>query len=511
MKQPISSGPLLSQGAIRSVPWVFINKIINTLVNIFISLFIVRSMGAVGFGQYTIVHHLASYAMIFASVGLNSAILRYISIWKKQEGAVSLTSMLKLLIMELVGWFVLTLIFYLCQGIINQIFDMQIDNLWFIISILLLAYLVKEWAHNFLTALYAVNYVALFNCIYGLLSLGLFYGLWIYNGLSITTVIYTLSLALLISAFIVIYQLQKEEVVIKRNGFKNGIEYKSMFKLSLPLMSNTALTKVLQQYSEVFFLGALIAPKVAGYYSLAYETTFMMICMIPLSMHALMMSAVSESYTKDSTSLPHVICSVYRFLILICLPLTAITFFFFPQILQLVYGNGMEPAARVGSWISLMHLLGLFSIPISIGIFAKQDVHKTVFFQFAVVILNICLDILLIKKWALMGACLAFVLTFFITLSWRIKIVSRSIGGVYFPIYYFISVSLACFMGAGLIWMLTLSFSYNWVPLKALLAGLVIIVLLRMGAIVDEPELEFFSSFSKPIYRLVRKVLVRSV
>lgn len=428
MEQPNYSAPLFSQSAFKSVPWVFVNKIINTLVHIVLSLLIVRGLGPIKFGQYTILHHAASYLLIFASLGLNSALLRYVSVWKDKKELSSSGILLQLLSVQLLICMVFGAAFYYLGSHFQSLFSLPINGYWLPLLLLLIAYVVKEWAHNLLTAFYVVRWVALSNAIYGAsVSIALI-TLMVNQLLTVKAVLICISMGLLIALAIAVFQvLGKEDNFSWRSLVNASPEYSSLLKLSLPLMGNGAMTKVLQQYSEVFFLGALIAPAAAGYYALAYETTFMMIGIIPLSMHTLMMSAVSESYSKDPSCLPHTVCAVFRFLILICLPLTATTFFFFPEIVYLVYGTSMNPAATIGPWIALMHLFGLFSVPLSLGIFAKQDVHKTVFFQLCLVALNIALDALLIAHWELVGACLAFVLTFVLTLPWRIQIVKLSL------------------------------------------------------------------------------------
>lgn len=509
MEQPNYSAPLFSQSAFKSVPWVFVNKIVNTLVHILLSLLIVRGLGPLKFGQYTILHHTASYILIFASLGLNSALLRYVSAWRGKKEVSSSGILLKLLTVQLLVCIVFGVAFFYLGSHFQSLFSLPVNGYWLPLLLLLIAYVVKEWTHNLLTAFYVVHWVALSNAIYGILVSLALIALMANQLLTVKAVLICISIGLLIALAIAVFQVLGKEDDFSLKSFVNASpEYSSLLKLSLPLMGNGAMTKILQQYSEVFFLGALITPAAAGYYALAYETTFMMIGTIPLSMHTLMMSAVSESYSKDPSCLPHTICAVFRFLILICLPLTTTTFFFFPEIVYLVYGSSMEPTAAIGPWIALMHLFGLFSIPLSLGIFAKQDVHRTVFFQLCLVVLNIVLDVLLIAHWDLIGACLAFVLTFILTLPWRIQIIKRSIGGTYFPIYFFIKVSLICFLSAASASFTTSILSFYWVPLKVIVSGVLTVMLLRLSRVITIQDLEFFSSFSKPIYGLLKKVLI---
>jgi O-antigen/teichoic acid export membrane protein len=251
-----------------------------------------------------------------------------------------------------------------------------------------------------------------------------------------------------------------------------GIGRKRALGIALPVMLNQAFRTLMLKYTEVFFLGLYAGTTAAGIYDLGYTVPMLVITFIPLAVQTLLAAGFNQSFTRDPDSLPHLIGTSYKLLILLSVPLGAFGFFFAPRGIELVYGKDMAEAGPVASAYCILHLFPLISMPLAMAITAREKVGQTLHLMILQVVLNLGLDVLLIPRFGIPGAIAAVALTFGLTIPLRIANVRRIIGPFPFPYRFLFRLVIPCTALAAALFVL--------VP-QPNLVGLALISLLYLG------------------------------
>ena len=174
-----------------------------------------------------------------------------------------------------------------------------------------------------------------------------------------------------------------------------------------------------------------------------------------MALQTLFSSAFAEAYQRDKELLPKMVSSMFKVLILLSLPLAATGFLFSEILVEKLYGEDMKSAGRVAKYFSLIHILPLISMPLSMAVTTLEKNSRTVGLLILQVTVNIALDIILIPQYGLMGAVAAVLLTFVLTIPIRLSVIRRLIGGIWFPVKFFIQVLLT---------VASLAYMASWLP-----------------------------------------------
>ncbi|KZZ42481.1 hypothetical protein A3758_21625 [Oleiphilus sp. HI0118] len=222
----------------------------------------------------------------------------------------------------------------------------------------------------------------------------------------------------------------------------NVLSAKRVFNQSGSIALSTLVRLLMLKYTELFFLGGMTDAETVGMYDLAFSLPMMVIVFIPAAVHELFVSGVSEAYVKDPRCLPTLIKALYKILILIAVPIAVFGFMFAGEMLIYCYGEEVRGVYELTMAFCLLHLLPLISTPLSVGIQVREEVMRmfpTLMLQLTV---NILLDYLLIVElnMGIWGAFTALILTFVLTIPIRLYLVSKILGGIYFPGAFFIRV-----------------------------------------------------------------------
>ena len=284
-------------------------------------------------------------------------------------------------------------------------------------------------------------------------------------------------------------------------------------------MVSAILRTVMFKYSEIFFIVVVGGTTMAGMYDLGYSLPFIIVTFIPLALLPLFTAAFAEAYVKDPTCLERLITSYYKLLIMVSLPVAVAGAFFSPVAYHIIYKGEMDEAGRLASVFCIVLLFPLISIPLSMALKAKEKVHNMLPMMLLQIAVNLTLDWLLIVhlRWGVWGGVVAVAGTFFVTIAPRLLVARDIIGGIYFPVWFFLRIVFVLVLEAAALFWVTRQvqlferFGNEWLNIGLLFAVglgymLVFLLLVRILRLVKQSDIADFQALE--ITRL-NKLLAR--
>ncbi len=441
--------PALSPEAMAGAPWLVLSKLFLFFVYFGISVLMVRSLGKEAYGLYSICRNLVEYGLVFAALGLNAALIRFIPeliVHQNKAGMIRLVS--KAAILQAIACCLIALAFIVLKPHLQIWFHTDFGPLLPICGLLLFALAAKDFTNDTQTALFRSREVAIFSVLQGALWLGLV--AWAATAKAgVGTMLGVQAIATLTASLLAAFYLIRFIRQLKWRSPPQGIGKARTLRVALATWGNNIARSLMLKYTEVFFIGAYVGTSAAGIYDLGYTVPFLVITFIPMAVQTLMAASVYEAYSRDPERLPELISAIYKFLILLAVPLAAFGFFFAPRGIVLIYGEEMRAAGPVAAAFCVLHVLPLISLPLSMAIQAKEKLHSMLPLMLLQVCLNILLDVLLIPRYGIPGAVMAVFLTFALTIPFRLWMVKRLIGGLYFPFLSLVRIVIPCLAVSG--------------------------------------------------------------
>lgn len=509
-KEPLSPS-FFSADALRSVPWLLIGKIFSFAIYFLASVVIVRSLSPAHYGAFSLIKSMAEYLIVFCGLGLNFALLRYLPELNAGKHFFALKKLIhRSVVIQGISLAVFCLLILVFYPIGTQIFSIDFSIYAPLLAGLIVIFLAKEFFAQVLTALYLTRVLSILSVFQGLLLL---LGLIMWTQFAPLSAFDALSLygfALAIGVFAAIFALRNYLKNLKQGSEGGDISSGRVAYLSLPAMVRSLLNKLLEQYSEIFFLGYLQSATMVGFYVLGTTIPQLVITFIPLTLHSLFTSAFAETYTKDRKSLPHLIEGMYQILILICLPLSFFGAVFSPALITWIYGEKMALAGPVASFFFLFKLFPLVWIPLAMAVTAKEKLLQTLWIDLLPVLINLPLDYFLIKSYGINGAMAAVAIAFLITLPLKLWYLRRLIGPFIFPFSFFFRIG-----GLALALAIVMGFVFSFVQsygLFFLAVGYAILffVSIRLFRIITETDVNHFRKVGvKPINQALDFLVAR--
>jgi O-antigen/teichoic acid export membrane protein len=508
-----------SRKAIAGVPWMVISKAILFFVYFAISVLLVRLLGDVQYGIYTICVNIAESAGILCSLGLVAALFRFVPELVVQENLAGLKRLIwKSFALQGAAVALVTLLFIAAKPLFERWFGIDFHYYLPLVGLMIAAGLLKDNVSAVETSLFRVKNISIMSLFRGLsmaamIAVGLTLVPTVAMAISIQIAVGLIYVVGAILMFRHIYSFDWRSPLY-------GIGKRRTMKFSGAIMSSTILRMMTMKYTEVFFLGLVVAPEIVGAYDLGYSLPPMVIFFIPDALHMLFTSGFAEAYSRDKNCLPRLIKAYFKMQIAFTVPLAVFGFFFAAAAVRLIYGEQMALAGGIASAFCLIHLLSTISTPLSMALKAKEQVMASMPIMIFQIAINLALDWLLIVhlKMGTTGAMLALTSALVITMPVRITIIRRLLGGIYFPIGYLLRMAVSLFALAGAFawvsnhWKLLELFSTEWMNLITLfvLGGLYMLcylVLIRFLRLIREEDIADFRALDIKLLNKIFDIL----
>ena len=450
-----------SREAVSGVPWMVLGKLVLFFIYFGISALTVNELGKDKFGIFSLMRNIASYLLIICGLGLGSALMRYIPELARHRNRRGLMHLLwKSATLQLVMMCAVTGLLFRMAVPLQHLFNAEhVENFRFYLMLacgLVGLLLLKDFVTTVFTSMFKTRTVALLSISQGVVWLG---GLavWLAVTPEVSTVFFVQMLSIgAIYAGGVLLLIRHVQGLAWRT-LPYGIGKRRTLKFSATAMVSAVLRTVMFKYSEIFFIAVVGGTTMAGVYDLGYSLPFTIVTFIPLALLPLFTAAFAEAYVKDNTCLERLINSYYKLLIMVSLPGAVLGALFAPTAYHIIFKGAMDEAGELASAFCIVLLLPLISIPLSMALKAKEKVHNMLPMMLLQIAVNLTLDWLLIVhlRWGIWGGVAAVSGTFFITIAPRLLVARDIIGGIYFPVRFFLRIVLALVLEAGVFFWIT--------------------------------------------------------
>jgi O-antigen/teichoic acid export membrane protein len=269
-----------------------------------------------------------------------------------------------------------------------------------------------------------------------------------------------------------------------------GIPVRRVLPYAATVTGSGLVNLVVQRQSEVFFLAAVAPPAVVGFYDLGYSLPQLGLELVPLSLYAVMMSAITATATREPGRLGALVGWYYKLLALVTVPVALLGAAWGDRLLVLLYGAEMAPAGDLARVFSLVHLLPFVSVPVGTALAVREQAHRTLPFGVVQLTVNLLLDVLLIPRFGVAGAVAAVVLTFLLVTPPTIRYALRFTGPLEFPVRWVVRLTVS--LAPGLLPMAARPWLEGWWGVTAGVAASVLLMAigLRLGGVLGPEDRE---------------------
>jgi O-antigen/teichoic acid export membrane protein len=455
MSRPEEQGVFFSRESVRAASWMLGAKVFLFFVYAAISILVVRMLGPREYGVFALCKNFVEVLVILCSLGLNTSLLRFVPELVLHRNKAGLLRLLrKTLLLQLLAVTGAFLVLVPCTPVFDRLFRVDFGLLVAVSVVLTGACIVKNYYNDVLTSLFQTKKLVIFSVLQSALWLGAL--LWLARGPA--RPVEVLAAEILSIALIAVVALWVVFRAIRSLPWRSpplGIGRQRVQNLALGALGGGIGRALLSKYSETFFLGLYFTPTVVATYDLAVSSTLLVITFVPMALQTVFSSGLAEAYVRDPASLPRLIESLYKTLILLAVPLAGFGIFFAPDAVVVFYGREMAAAGPVAAVFCAVHLLPLLAVPLSMAVGVTEKVREFLPLLYIRVAVNLLLDWLLIPRFGIAGAIAALLLTFVLTFPFRLNLIRSALGGFHFPGRFLLRFAVFCPVLAALVWFAT--------------------------------------------------------
>jgi len=409
------------------------NSVLNLFNTLFmfitgwvISIWVARQLGPSNYGIFNLVLWLTDSFTFFIAMGLTHAVTKFIAEFKGRNDLDALTPIIMFVLkIEIVLSLVTTgVLLFFCTQISHYFFTPK-QSIFFMIAFLgILPGMITAVFSSTIDGIQKFEYFTYANIIITPLS---FFSkiivLWMGKG------IVGLLVVMLIFSFANVafywFVLVKEGVLTLRNfnrKLDKGI-MKRIFKYNTSVMAILVCDKVVWDKSENFFLGRLCVSEQIGFYNLGYNIAQKLVSFLPFSFWRILFPAMAHYFgSGDQDKMKRLFFLSTRYLAFAAFPMGIAGTILAYQIILYLYGHDFLGAQRVLQIIFVASIISSLANPASAVLYGYEKQAFIYKYGIVLAILNIGLDILLIKHHGALGAAIAYSVT----------TILASVGGLFY-------------------------------------------------------------------------------
>lgn len=486
--------------------WSVAAKVATLAGTLGVSVIAARSLGKDAFGVWSLGRNLGTFGVLLISAGLDRALLRFLPELEalgSREGAVRLVR--TVIFLQFALWLGASALFLLLAPLFERLFTPQLLPLLPLVCFFAAAFAFKETIYQVHFGLCRARILALATTVTGVGWLALT-AIWLRVGGGAGAVLAAQSLALLAAILLLLPSLFRAlREIPHRQEIEIGRARLSTYAASQ--LGSSVVNLIVQRQSEVYFLAAVTSPAVVGFYDLAYSLPQLGLELVPLSLYAVVLAAMTSTVHRDPSRLGSLVGWYYKLLATVTLPLALLGAAWADRAVLLLYGAEMAPAGTLARVFSVVHLLPFVSVPVGAALAVTETSYRTLRFGFLQVAVNLALDLLLIPRFQVAGAVAAVVLTLLLVTPFTLRFAVRQTGPLEFPWRWILRLA------AGLSLGLLPAFGRPWLEgLSGLAAGvaaslLLMLVGVRLAGVLGSEERYRLRSIRFPGQRWALRLL----
>lgn len=366
-----------------------------------IAIYISKIYGADAFGRYSILVTFAQFSVMLFSLGIPTAIVKLTS-EVENFNKVPLTnylfrSVLILLISGMVG----SIIIYSTSSFLGfQIFhDKQLPIVFKYLSYFFLLFIFHNFGTQFLSG--KKNFLAYGLSMFILPNLLFFAFIFSFRSFNLTSELFVLLSYLFSFATVGLFLVYI--LPLKKSPLQYS--YKNIFRISLPILFSSAFLFI-SNWTDIFMLGSMVSKADVGIYNAAYKLAGLSLLII-LTVNIVFAPKIAELYNlKRFQQLKSEVHKANQLMILFTLPIVILLILLRKFLLGL-FGLEFLSGEITLIFLTFGFLLNAFSGTVShiLNMTDYQRIFRNL--TFAMAILNIGLNFVLIPKYGISGAAIS--------------------------------------------------------------------------------------------------------
>ena len=528
----VSSSETVTGTFTRLAPWTLGARLFVMVMAIIATSVLTRTMTKQEWNDYSLLKNMWWFVWLLGQMGLSEAALRFgaeLSARGDVRGFRRLVA--KMLFLQCLAIAGMLVFFVLLHGWLDAVFSARFGFALIMMVILGGVTIFKETLRQGYVAAYWIKLIALMSAV-GAVAFPLSSYIYIkvfrwgvVGGLAGEATGY----ALMLLVFAVGLPYLKFKRTMPEDAPHEPVTNYRIFRYSGAIVSNHAMTLVFfGEQVTVFLVGYFLSSQrgAAGIYNLASTIPKQGLAFFTLAIIPLVMAMFTKAYYRDKSSLPELLRSYYKLMIIMIMPLVAVGLLFLDNILEFLSGERGIEAGGLATALLPLQLSIILIIPIAAGMNVLERAHRLIVPRIFVGIGGVGLMALSLHLWpdlrtvVMAGYVKAIVGTVIV-----MPLAVRLVGGFYFPYRFFGRVVLACLPVALLyplrfLWPYAKSLGLSLVgkgfageAIYILGVGVLSAVLLtvsaRLTGLFGPDEMKYFRNARFPGINLLTKILVR--
>ncbi len=492
----------------KAALWSMLAKTSRFVLGMASSIIVVRGLGRHDYGVLSLVRTFLMFMVIMAGAGMGQALLKYIPSLRVAGDVAGARRLLRrVVVIQTALWILLLVLCRFLEPYFGRLFDVEgIGRLFFLAMGLASIELYYSLLSQIFNACYDTKLLSIssvFSHVIYICSLFLLmprYG--------VIGVVAAGAAGNLVSSLLLVSRIGVHFGEAAGRGSGDGIEGKRLIRFSLPFAVIGVLNMVVWRQSETFFLAHYHGAVVTGYFDLAYRLPQTMLEFIPGTVWPLVMAGVSEVYAKDPGRLKEAVEKYYKILFILCAPLSFYGIVLGGSLIHVLFGSDMDPASLPARVFFGIFMVSFFGTPLSMSLYVLEKSHANMLAYLIFTIVNVGLDIILIPRFAMVGAVIPVALVIIASPFVYRYILSRYAPEVRIP-FGFIG---RCFIAAAPVLLLMPLAPHVDSVLEFLLAssGAFVLALLgfRVMGILGSEERDMLTAVPLPMMSILLKFLI---
>ncbi len=391
----------------------FIFKVTGLFFGYLFTLLIGRFLGADAMGYFSISFTVLNVAMIFALLGIDNAIVKFIS---QDKDKLELFCKKTLIIVIVASSFISILLFqysdFLSENFFNLESSSQLSFFLKIVALTIFPFAILRFFSNVFRGLKRTKEYVLFSEMLPFMAATIFLGVLLFilepkNIFSVIAFLVGVLLSLIVSIFL--WLLTKRNIKIKENKEKTGetkrnLTIKNILNIALPMAFASSMFLIMG-YLDKILLGIFSNETSLGIYHICFQIAKAVT--LPLfAINSIIAPKFAETYKKGNhNELKKIANQSTKVIFWSSFPILLIIFLF-PSFILNLFGEEF-----IGGIIPLL-ILGfgflVNSISGSVGLFLQMTSKEKLFqwILLVAVMINLILNLIFIPKYGIMGAAL---------------------------------------------------------------------------------------------------------
>ena len=430
----------------QAMYWSVLSRIGRFVLGLASSIIIVRGLGKDDYGVLSLLRVVLIFVAILSAAGMGQSLLKFLPLLRVQgdrEGARRL--ILWVIVIQAAAWAVLVVLSSVLGGWFESLFSFEgVGKILWIAVALELFEVAFKLVTQVLTAYYDVKLLSIANVVgHAVMILGLvaFFAM----DLGLVGVFAAAAVGNLASTLMVIGRfarhLERDEPAVS----SGAVGMSRLFRFSVPFALIGILNVIVWRQSETIFLAHFRSAAETGFFDLAYRLPQTVLEFIPLTVWPIIMAGVSEIYAKDQSKLNESIDRYYRMLFLLSAPICVIGAVLGGRMIPILYGDAMAPAGLPTQIFFVIFPISFLGTPLSMALYVIEKSYANLVVYFALAVVNVGLDLLLIPRFGIIGAVIPVGLVIAASPAIYKHVLGRHVSGTRIP-YAFIG---KCFLASS--------------------------------------------------------------